>query len=76
MVIERDWYELGAYNLDGNRCKVIPGVFEKGSHVPGNWGRKRLPIAIRDTVRQYVSVSTSALNAGLKDPDQSEYEES
>ncbi len=77
VVIERDWYELGAYNLDGNRCKfcgtVIPGVFEKGPHVPGNWGRKRQPIAIQETPREYVSISTSALNARLKDLDQSEY---
>ena len=79
VVIERDWYELGEYNLDGDRCKfcgtVIPGVFEKGPHAPGHWGRKRVPIRIRDTARQYTSISTSALGAGLKDPDQREYGE-
>ena len=47
VLIERDWYELGAYRLDGNRCgkcqAVIPGVFEQGH---GDWGRKRQPIRI------------------------------
>jgi AmmeMemoRadiSam system radical SAM enzyme/AmmeMemoRadiSam system protein B/AmmeMemoRadiSam system protein A len=47
VLIERDWYELGAYRLDGNRCDqcktVIPGRFEQGH---GDWGRKRQPIRI------------------------------
>ena len=46
-VIERDWYELGEYRLDKNRCQhcgtEIAGVFES---VPGNWGRKRQPIVL------------------------------
>ncbi|MEE9212327.1 MAG: AmmeMemoRadiSam system radical SAM enzyme [Phycisphaeraceae bacterium] len=49
IVIERDWYELGAYHLDGNRCKfcstVIPGVYEQAC---GDWGRKRMPVRIHD----------------------------
>lgn len=49
LLIERDWYELGAYNMKGNRCgscgAVIPGVFDKGR---GDWGRKRRPIRIVD----------------------------
>ena len=73
VVIERDWYELGRYNLDGNRCKlcgtVIPGVFEKGPHAPGHWGRKRVPIRIQDTAPQYTSISTSARSPRLYHPE-------
>ncbi len=54
VVIERDWYELGAYDMDGDRCghcgTSIPGVFEKpsnGRRVPGDWGRKRQRVTIR-----------------------------
>lgn len=47
LVIERDWYELGRYALDGDRCQQcggrVAGYFESR---PGDWGRKRLPIRI------------------------------
>ncbi len=47
LLIERDWYELGQYNLRGNHCRfcerVIPGVFEDK---PGNWGQKRVPVRV------------------------------
>ncbi len=48
-LIERDWYELGKYNLKGNQCAncghVIPGVFpEDGQY--GQWGRRRQPVEI------------------------------
>lgn len=47
LLIERNWYELGVYRLEDNRCqrckRQIAGVFEKR---PGNWGRKRLPVQI------------------------------
>jgi len=46
-VIERDWYELGRYRMNGNRCAgcgtAIPGVFEDR---PGTWGRQRRPVHI------------------------------
>jgi pyruvate formate lyase activating enzyme len=47
-VIERDWYELGAYRLtDDGRCEAcgeaIPGVY---AGPPGAWGRRRLPVRI------------------------------
>jgi pyruvate formate lyase activating enzyme len=46
-VIERDWYVLGAWNLEGNRCKFcgheIAGHFDLR---PGNWGAKRLPVRL------------------------------
>jgi pyruvate formate lyase activating enzyme len=47
LLIERDWYDLGAYNLDGNRCKAcgseIAGRFERQ---PGTWGARRLPVRV------------------------------
>jgi pyruvate formate lyase activating enzyme len=48
-VIERDGYTLGAYALEGNRCRAcggqVAGVFAPGG--PGSWGsrRRRLFIA-------------------------------
>ncbi len=48
MLIERDWYELGAYHMAGNWClkcgALIPGVFDPGR--AGTWGRKRVPLSI------------------------------
>jgi pyruvate formate lyase activating enzyme len=47
-VIERDWYELGEWQLDDKgHCvacgEKIPGVF---AGAPGKWGAKRMPIRI------------------------------
>lgn len=46
ILIERDWYKLGAWNLDSesrcDRCGVsCAGVFESE---PGKWGSRRLPV--------------------------------
>jgi len=46
LLIERDWYELGQWNLDENACckscgTRVAGVFEADR---GNWGAKRLPV--------------------------------
>ncbi|MBU6454266.1 MAG: AmmeMemoRadiSam system radical SAM enzyme [Cyanobacteria bacterium REEB67] len=47
LVIERNWYEIGRYDLRGNCCKhcgaTVAGVFgaEKG-----DWGRRRMPVSI------------------------------
>jgi pyruvate formate lyase activating enzyme len=46
LLIERDWYELGAWNLDAEgRCQrcgeTCPGVFEA---TPGHWGARRMPV--------------------------------
>ena len=46
LLIERDWYELGKWNLDAKGCckscgTKVAGVFEA---TPGNWGAKRLPV--------------------------------
>lgn len=48
MVIERDWYELGLYQLDDKgRCRhcdtQIAGVFDGP---PGDWGARRQPVRI------------------------------
>jgi pyruvate formate lyase activating enzyme len=47
-LIERDWYELGAYRLTGDgRCRSCgapcPGVFDGA---PGTWGARRLPVRL------------------------------
>jgi pyruvate formate lyase activating enzyme len=49
VLIERDWYELGRYNLDQRGCckfcdARLPGRFEAK---PGKWGRHRLPVLIQ-----------------------------
>lgn len=53
LLIQRDWYQLGTYQLVGNRCakcsEIIPGVFEDR---PGTWGAKRQPIRISPPVVQ------------------------
>ena len=47
LLIERNWYELGAYHLNENRCAhcntTINGHFDQK---PGDWGRKRQPVRI------------------------------
>ncbi len=47
VLIERDWYNIGLYRLEGGRCPdcgtPIPGNFETK---PGTWGRRRLPIRL------------------------------
>jgi hypothetical protein len=50
LLIERDWYMLGAWNLTADgRCvscgAPCSGVFDGP---PGRWGRKRLPVRLRD----------------------------
>lgn len=48
LLIERNWYELGEYALNRDKCRHcgtrIAGVF--GTR-PGNWGRKRQPVDMR-----------------------------
>lgn len=50
-VIERDWYELGEWQLDASgaclKCGTqIPGVF---NGPPGKWGARRLPVRLATT---------------------------
>jgi len=53
VLIERDWFALGAYRIKDDRCaycrEPIAGVFEAAK---GNWGRRRLPVIIeKDDVK-------------------------
>lgn len=48
LLIERDWYELGQWQLDShgkcNNCgTLLAGHFEE---LPGNWGARRIPVRI------------------------------
>ncbi|WP_201743661.1 AmmeMemoRadiSam system radical SAM enzyme [Roseiconus nitratireducens] len=47
LLIERDWHQIGRYQLTGSACSqcgtVVPGVFEEG---PGRWGARRQRIHI------------------------------
>jgi pyruvate formate lyase activating enzyme len=48
LLIERDWYKLGAWRLDAaGNCRscgtAIPGLFEAR---PGTWGPKRQPVRL------------------------------
>jgi pyruvate formate lyase activating enzyme len=58
-LIERDWYELGRWRLDGEgKClscgTQCAGVFDGP---PGQWGQKRLPVKLS---RFYESTATPA----------------
>jgi pyruvate formate lyase activating enzyme len=48
MLIERDWYELGAYGLspDGKCLACGTPCAGRFSDLPGKWGRRRLPISL------------------------------
>jgi AmmeMemoRadiSam system radical SAM enzyme/AmmeMemoRadiSam system protein B/AmmeMemoRadiSam system protein A len=62
VVIERDWYRLGRWSLDGNRCRhcggVIAGRFEAA---PGTWGQRRLPVRVADVARPTGARKTVAM---------------
>ena len=50
LLIERDWYRLGAWHLTGGGAcsgcgEPLPGRFEQR---PGGWGPRRLPVRLRD----------------------------
>jgi pyruvate formate lyase activating enzyme len=49
VVVERDWYSIGAYELDGNRCRrcaaVVPGVYSEAGKGSFRAQRRRLVIA-------------------------------
>ena len=47
LLIERNWYDLGVYRLQGDRCGHCGGrIAGRFAEPPGNWGRKRLPVRI------------------------------
>ena len=47
LLVERDWYRLGAWHLDDGRCascgETCAGIFEAS---PGRWGARRLPVRL------------------------------
>ncbi len=49
LLIERDWHELGEYQIKNHACSncgtSIPGVF---SNHKGTWGRRRMPLQLTD----------------------------
>jgi pyruvate formate lyase activating enzyme len=50
LLIERDWYELGHYNVtDDGHCgscgATLPGRFDGGR---GAWGARRIPVRLAD----------------------------
>ena len=68
-VIERNWYELGQYSLNGNACGhcgyEINGHF---SDRPGTWGRKRQPVDMRMYRRETTSESSEPNRAHATPP--------
>jgi len=46
LLIERNWYQLGRWNIDGQGCCTQCGVLLSGRFDPdpGNWGAKRQPV--------------------------------
>jgi AmmeMemoRadiSam system radical SAM enzyme/AmmeMemoRadiSam system protein B/AmmeMemoRadiSam system protein A len=47
LLIERNWYNLGAYRLKGDRCGHCGGrIAGRFDERPGTWGRRRLPVEI------------------------------
>jgi pyruvate formate lyase activating enzyme len=47
-LIERDWYRLGSWRLQGDRCSncgtALAGHFS--AEGPGTWGARRLPVTL------------------------------
>lgn len=45
LLIERNWYALGAYRLKGDRCGACGGgIAGRFADRPGDWGRRRQPL--------------------------------
>jgi AmmeMemoRadiSam system radical SAM enzyme/AmmeMemoRadiSam system protein B/AmmeMemoRadiSam system protein A len=52
LLIARNWYDLGAYHLRGDRCAHCGGqIAGRFAERPGDWGRKRLPVRISQFAR-------------------------
>src|SRR5438552_12428803 len=64
LVIERDWYELGRWNLENGNCRCcgyrIAGQFESRC---GEWGARRLPVKLAS--KPLLNPLYSASNAEL-----------
>ena len=47
LLIERNWHEVGAYHLRGDRCpRCDTRIAGRFLDQPGDWGRRRLPVRI------------------------------
>src|SRR5690606_32317066 len=62
LLIERNWYELGRYDIQDHRCahcgEPVSGRFDS---VPGSWGRRRLPV----NISRYAPTTSAASEAAL-----------
>ena len=48
LVVERNWYALGVYDLEGNQCRHCgESISGKFAERPGSWGRKRQPVDMK-----------------------------
>ena len=60
LLVERDWHQLGRYQLNGDRCAAcdakIPGVFEDQ---PGQWGARRQKLQIPTSEPDVVQLGAS-----------------
>ena len=60
LVIQRDWHQLGVYQLDGSACRhcgqKLPGRFESA---PGDWGAKRQRVRIESAEADVVQIQSS-----------------
>lgn len=65
VIIERNWYELGVYSLNGNQCghcgDRIAGRF---ASQPGTWGRRRQPVDMSQFHLRNSSTSTVSASPG------------
>lgn len=69
LLIERDWYELHRVNLQDGACKFcstkLVGRFEQSV---GTWGRKRLPIDMREFQARPVVIPLESLGHAPRMP--------
>jgi AmmeMemoRadiSam system radical SAM enzyme/AmmeMemoRadiSam system protein B/AmmeMemoRadiSam system protein A len=69
LLIERDWYQLGAYRLKGDHCGKcghrIAGHF---ADQPGTWGRRRQPVDMAPFAKAAVVPLTSLLPNAATNP--------
>ncbi len=62
LLIERNWHELGRYDLTGNRCHRCSGVIAgRFLDQPGSWGRRRLPVRIANFAAQPVNTAAKTV---------------
>ncbi len=47
LLVERNWYELGAYNIQDGRCRFCgTPIAGRWDELPGTWGSRRLPVRL------------------------------